>query len=293
MKKILFLSLIMTAALSSCNFDFSNFIKPVNPNEQNTENNEDQKEEQGEEEEEEEEKNPLDGKEFKNKTHYIEFNNTQEDKSLYFARNGYKNVDDMFGSYWVKNNVSNENVNGTLCAGLTLKDTQYKKQLTSTGAEIMVGKGFFYGYYGTRMKTFSRKGTVQSFFMYNGPGLTEGAIWDEIDIEFLGKDTTKVQFNYFKNGVGGHEYIYDLGFDSKDDFHDYGFLWEQNTITWFVDFKPVYMVEAALTQWGFPMLNVWGGNPNNEKAIEWLDKYETEEEISYTTYYDYIIANSL
>ena len=31
------------------------------------------------------------------------------------------------------------------------------------------------------------------------------ARWDEIDIEFLGKDTPKVQFNYYTNGQGNHE----------------------------------------------------------------------------------------
>ena len=35
---------------------------------------------------------------------------------------------------------------------------------------------------------------------YTGP--SEGKPWDEIDIEFLGKDTTKVQFNYFTHGRG-------------------------------------------------------------------------------------------
>lgn len=40
---------------------------------------------------------------------------------------------------------------------------------------------------------------------------------DEIDVEVLGKDTTKVQFNYYTNGTGNHEYLYDLGFDASED----------------------------------------------------------------------------
>lgn len=46
-----------------------------------------------------------------------------------------------------------------------------------------------------------------------------------IDIEILGKDTTKVQLNYYTDGVGKHEYMYDLGFDSSEAFHTYGFDW--------------------------------------------------------------------
>lgn len=44
-----------------------------------------------------------------------------------------------------------------------------------------------------------------------------------INIEILGKDTTKVQFNYFTDSRGDHEFFYDLGFDASEDFHDYAF----------------------------------------------------------------------
>lgn len=58
-----------------------------------------------------------------------------------------------------------------------------------------------YGLYEVSMKPAKNTGIVSSFFTYTGPA--HGTQWDEIDIEFLGKDTTKVQFNYFMNGVGG------------------------------------------------------------------------------------------
>ena len=56
----------------------------------------------------------------------------------------------------------------------------------------------------------------------------------------LGKDTTKVQFNYYTNGVGNHEYMYDLGFDASEGYHTYGFDWQKDSITWYVDGKAVY-----------------------------------------------------
>lgn len=68
-----------------------------------------------------------------------------------------------------------------------------------------------------RMQPISNPGVVSSFFTYTGP--SDNNPWDEIDIEFLGKDTTKVQFNYYTNGVGGHEFLYDLGFDASESYH--------------------------------------------------------------------------
>ena len=50
--------------------------------------------------------------------------------------------------------------------------------------------------------------------MYTGP--SDDDPWDEIDFEFLGYDTTKVQLNYYTDGVGGHEYMLDLGFDAYE-----------------------------------------------------------------------------
>ena len=76
-------------------------------------------------------------------------------------------------------------------------------------------------------------GVDTGFFMYTGP--SDGDPWDEIDFEFLGYDTTKVQLNYYTDGVGGHEYMLDLGFDASEGYHTYGFDWQPDRITWYVD----------------------------------------------------------
>ena len=192
-----------------------------------------------------------------------------DDSSNFDIRHGYTNGN-MFLSYWDRSNVTlNEGV-----AGLSLYDTNDKNY----GSEVKTYQGYLYGYFSTRMKTFKKEGTVQSFFTYNG-GWNR---WDEIDIEFLGKDTTKAQFNYYENGVGGHEYLYDLGFDSSLDFHEYGFKWEEDKITWFVDNKPVHAMSAHLIQWGNIYANVWAGN----NVDGWLGKYTKDNE-KRTAYYEY------
>ena len=109
-------------------------------------------------------------------------------------------------------------------------------------------------------------GTVSSFFTY-----TKEPRWDEIDIEFLGKDTTKVQFNYYTSGVGGHEYLYDLGFDATEEFHEYGFLWTSASIIWYVDGKAVYKATADIPQYaGKIMTNLWNGLG----VDDWLDPFD-------------------
>lgn len=103
----------------------------------------------------------------------------------------------------------------------------------------------FYGYgkFETRLKAAKGSGLVTSFFTYAGP--SDGLPHDEIDIEILGKDTTRMQVNYFVNNVGGHEEMIDLGFDASLGYHNYAFVWSDDHIKWYVDDKLVHMVSAS------------------------------------------------
>lgn len=108
------------------------------------------------------------------------------------------------------------------------------------------------------MKPIKNDGVVSSFFTYTGP--SDNNPWDEIDIEFLGKDTKKVQFNYFTNGIGSHEFIYDLGFDAREEFHVYDFEWRKDSITWYVDGAVVHTVTEDIPSTSAKiMMNVWPG----------------------------------
>lgn len=107
---------------------------------------------------------------------------------------------------------------------------------------------------------------MSSFFTYTGP--TDGTPWDEIDIEFLGKDTTKVQFNYYTNGVGNHEKIVNLGFDAANSYHTYAFDWQPNSIKWYVDGQLKHTVTTQIPQTSekIMMMNLWNG----AGVDEWL-----------------------
>lgn len=150
-----------------------------------------------------------------------------------------------------------------------------------TGAEYRTQQAFGYGMYSVNMKAIQNPGVVTSFFTYTGP--SDGTVWDEIDIEFLGYDTTKVQFNYFTNGVGNHEYLYDLGFDASKEFHTYGFYWAEDSITWYVDEKPVYTATVNIPSTpGKIMMNVWPGIG----VDSWLRSYDGTTPL--TAYYDWM-----
>ena len=137
------------------------------------------------------------------------------------------------------------------------------------GGEYRTKDFYGYGLYEVSMKPIKNIGVVSSFFTYTGP--SDGNPWDEIDIEFLGKDTTKVQFNYYTNGQGNHEFLYDLGFDASEEFHEYGFEWKEDSITWYVDGEAVYTAEENLPVTpGKLMMNAWNG-----KGVDgWLGKFD-------------------
>lgn len=194
---------------------------------------------------------------------------TEEEKFVTFA-NGYPE------GFWARHDrgnggmfncsFSNENAvveDGYLTLILDETESGY------AGAEFRMWEKVGYGFYSVSMKPVKESGVITSFFIYNGRP------WDEIDIEFLGNDTTKVQFNYFTDGIGQHEYLYDLGFDASEAFHEYAFEWKEGAIIWYVDGVPVYRAtENIPSHEGHLMMNLW--NVSDDKAY-WPGKFECEE----------------
>ena len=186
---------------------------------------------------------------------------------------------DPFDCRWVPDNTV---VNG---GTLTLTiDQNNTRAYRYNGAEWRTREFFGYGMYSVRMQPISNPGVVSSFFTYTGP--SDNNPWDEIDIEFLGKDTTKVQFNYYTNGVGGHEFLYDLGFDASESYHVYGFDWQADHITWYVDGVAVYTATENLPVTpGKIMMNAWPGIG----VDDWLAPYDGQTPL--IAYYDWVTYN--
>ena len=123
-------------------------------------------------------------------------------------------------------------------------------------------KNYGFGRVEARFKAAKASGVMSgSLFTYTGP--SDQQPWDEVDIEILGKDPTKMQTNYYTNGVGGHETVLDLGFDASADFHTYAFEWTAKSIQWYVDGLLVHTETGARgalpTHPSKIMLNLWPG----------------------------------
>ena len=235
-----------------------------------------------------------------------------------FESDGWSNGS-VFNVVWKKHNVHYED--GHLRLGITeepasayLEDKEVAFDYTA--GEVRTTNYYGYGDYEVSMKPSKNAGTASTFFTCTGPYDTKFVLdengdyvldengqrttvnnsHDEIDIEFLGKDTTKVQFNFFVNGVGGNEYMYDLGFDASEEFHEYGYRWTEDSITWFVDDKPVYkvttdktvkeaknlkVVDALPSTPGRILSNYWCGT---KEAEGWMGKFKGQTNDQGTEY---------
>lgn len=190
----------------------------------------------------------------------------------------------MFNVTWRKDNCTFENGKMQLTIDT---DKSAAKTVPYSGGEYRSKDFYGYGRYEVSMKAIKNDGVVSSFFTYTGP--SDGNQWDEIDVEILGKDTTKVQFNYFTDSVGNHEYLHDLGFDASEDFHTYAFEWHKDKIVWFVDGEEVYSVtENIPVTKSKIMMNAWCGTG----VDSWLNAFDDSnmpltaeyESISFTAF---------
>jgi hypothetical protein len=134
-------------------------------------------------------------------------------------------------------------------------------------AEVQVLGTYGYGRYETIMRPAKGSGLVSAFFTYTGPYF--GKPHDEIDIEFVGKDTSIVELNYFHNGKTGQSAQIKLPFDASEADHLYAFDWKPEGISWYVDGKLVYQ-----TQENDPQLPK---NPGRLLISNWTGKKELQQ----------------
>lgn len=209
-------------------------------------------------------------------TTYFEANFSNYDSSLW-EKADWDNGD-MFNCMWKPSQVTTNN--GKLILTLDRNyDSSHRYPYNS--GEYRTRSFFGYGYYEVRMKPVKNIGTNSSFFTYTGP--SDGNPWDEIDIEFLGKDTTKVQFNWWKNGQGNNEYYHSLGFDASQSFNTYGFDWKPNSIDFYVNGVKVHTGTRNIPQTpGKIMMNLWPGIG----VDDWLGPFDGRTPL--TAEYEYV-----
>lgn len=139
-----------------------------------------------------------------------------------------------------------------------------------------------YGCYEASFRPARAAGTVSSFFTFAGPYDNGGnGRHNEIDVEFVGSDTRRVQFNFWTNDdsyTSRNEVAVDLGFDAADAAHVYGFKWTATGIRWYVDGtlvleafdSPANPTPKAGESLHRIMMNLW---PVDETAAGWAGTF--------------------
>ena len=128
-------------------------------------------------------------------------------------------------------------------AQLTLREERTAvRQFTS--ASIASRERYLFGHFVAEVRPSNVPGLITGIFLHrNSPR-------QEIDLEFLGRDTTKLLVNVYYNpgadgtkleyGYRGTPTLIDLGFDAASEFHRYEIEWCASSIRWRVDGRLVH-----------------------------------------------------
>ncbi|MGI9067185.1 MAG: family 16 glycosylhydrolase [Pyrinomonadaceae bacterium] len=155
-----------------------------------------------------------------------------------FDNSSWMLLDDTFPSNLALFNPSNFSITNDNIARLTLRKERTRVR-EYTSASICSRRSYLYGRFSTVIRPANVPGLVTGVFLHrNSPR-------QEIDIEFLGKGTTKLLVNVYYNpgsdganleyGYRGTPMLIDLGFDASKAFHRYSIEWSSTSIRWLVD----------------------------------------------------------
>lgn len=138
----------------------------------------------------------------------------------------------FYGGPWTLDNILQQHDR------LILRVEAGKDGKRPTMAEMQTRQRYGYGRYEVIMRPSAETGVVSTFFTYTGA--PTDTPHDEVDIEFVGKRSKAVEYNYFKNGRKGANSREPLGFDISEKMNLYAFEWHPDEIIWFVNGEEHY-----------------------------------------------------
>lgn len=107
------------------------------------------------------------------------------------------------------------------------------------GAEIYSNETFQYGRFTARMKMVYAPGCISSMFLYyNNSDVDKKYLWNEIDIEILGNDSTQLQSNIITGNREAKitsEAKYGFATSPISNYHLYTIEWTPEYVAWFID----------------------------------------------------------
>lgn len=160
------------------------------------------------------------------------------------------------------------------------------------GIKSMRRFGFTYGYVEARILTHPWKGNFPAFWMMpedqsqGWPRCGEIDIWETIDTQDRSYHTVHSNWTYNLGNTSDPQSGFNIGV-ANDQYHIYGLLWDENSLTWYVDGKKVgsYKKSADASdleqgQWPFDkhfhlILNQSVGNGSWAAKADTTHIYET------------------
>lgn len=173
-----------------------------------------------------------------------------------------------FDTDWKKSNVTHLAETQAIILRLSPKSNggEIGQRNRYWGGSMRRRKTSGFGRYEAMLQPAKGDGMVTGFFTYTGPYY--GTRHDEIDIEFLGRNTGMMQVSWFVDGQLRSRQI-ELGFDASDRPRRYAFEWWPERLRWFVEGELVFEVDrtsAPLPEVpGYLYLNLWAAAPALEK----------------------------
>ncbi|MDA3850501.1 MAG: family 16 glycosylhydrolase [Spirochaetaceae bacterium] len=160
-------------------------------------------------------------------------------------------------------------------------DSPEEGRLYASG-QLETKRFFSYGTFTVSMSSPIPSGTVSSFFLMNK---WESGHWlhREIDIEFLGNERQKVQYNLHRfyadtESAQGSPYLQPLDFDMGEDFHNYAIVWSPDKVEWKVDGVTLYSSDENIPDEPLNIfINHWLADPQVPWAEDWLGPFNPED----------------
>ncbi len=146
---------------------------------------------------------------------------------------------------------------------------------TLDGGEIQSTDLYGPGFYAARMKVPDAPSSITGFFLYEPPDYAS-----EIDIELYNDSSRKILFTTYAGGKQTHTETVQLPFDPTEDFHDYAFFYDRNSITFYVDGEPMKKYEGDLPDRPMRLyVNSWfpswlpGEEPDSNRyaQVDWIE----------------------
>jgi len=136
---------------------------------------------------------------------------------------------------------------GALLAAALLAQTKTVHAKAYKGAEVYSQKTFMYGRVEIRMRMIRGSGLISTFFTYKNGSETTGSLWEETDIEALGKNDAK---SWQSNLITGNprqtsEQVYTSTSSLADGYHTYTLEWTPDYVSWLFDGTMVRKTEGG------------------------------------------------